>query len=276
MKINRVFLISFLLSILINTALFGFLFRFKPFETAKTVSVNISLEGDLKPTFNSKKGKERLLKKKNKKIDSSHKNRRGFPEKAERKPESKKKRKVYRRDLRKLKVKKENAPENSVKPENRVNQKVLSRVGKNGRPVKEEKREDTGKAGELVSKSKKKEEKSFHPFYEKTAEAVRGKSSTSKGSEVSRKEREDYLKLVLKEIERNKFYPLIARRMGIEGRVKLRVVIGRGGELLSVSVISADSKVLKRAAVKTLKRCHFLPPPGGKFETELTIHYKLR
>ena len=102
------------------------------------------------------------------------------------------------------------------------------------------------------------------------------KTKESGDSKAVQKEREDYLKLVLREIERNKFYPLIARRMGIEGRVKLKIVIGKGGELLSVLVLLSDSSVLKRAAVKTLKRCHFPPPPGGKFETELTIRYKLR
>jgi len=102
------------------------------------------------------------------------------------------------------------------------------------------------------------------------------RAKESRESKVAEKEREDYLKLVLREVERNKFYPLIARRMGIEGRVKLKIVIGKEGELLSVSVLSSDSPVLKKAAVKTLKKCHFPPPPGGKFETELTIHYKLR
>ncbi len=93
---------------------------------------------------------------------------------------------------------------------------------------------------------------------------------------ADKKDRENYLRFVLQEVEKNKFYPLIARRMGIEGRVKLKIVIGSKGELLSVSVLSSDSEILKKAAVKTLKKCHFLPPPRGKFETDLTIRYKLK
>ncbi len=293
MRIDRVFLVSFLASLLINTALFGFLFRFKPPETVKTISVNISLEEDLKPTLSPERGKEKLLRKKSEKTDSSHKNRHSFPKKIEREPESKKKFKIHRRELRKSRVKRENTFENPIKSENRVNQrenfqKVLSGVGRNSRPVKEEKG-DAKKASELESESGNKEKGSSPPLHKEETAGEKTENSNSGGmagasqearengnNRAGKKESEDYLKLIIREVEKNKFYPLIARRMGIEGKVKLKIVIGKGGELLSVSVLSSDSEILKRAAVKTLKKCHFPPPPGGKFETELTIHYKLK
>ena len=286
MKIDRVFLLSFLASLLINTALLGFLFRFKPPETVKTVSVNISLEKDLKSSSGSKrKEKEPLLRGKNENVDSSPRSQREIEKKE---IKTVKKRGIHVEKNRNVADRKKAAFRSSVKFENRVEQKGSFKIRKISSLVKGKKIKNTEKARELENKSgnKKKEKGNSILLHGKEAKAGRKKSSLLGSSEeapseseensVGEKESKDYLKLVLQEVEKNKFYPLIARRMGIEGKVKLKIVIGKCGELLSVSVLSSDSEILKRAAVKTLKKCHFPPPPGGKFETELTIHYKLK
>ncbi len=145
---------------------------------------------------------------------------------------------------------------------NNSNVRARLKEGKGSSPLLHREQTPVEKAGNMVSGS---------PI----SGGLAGAPQEVKKNKLGQKERENYLRFVLQEVEKNKFYPLIARRMGIEGRVKLKIVIGSKGELLSVSFLSSDSEILKKAAVKTLKKCHFPPPPRGKFETDLTIRYKL-
>jgi protein TonB len=90
-----------------------------------------------------------------------------------------------------------------------------------------------------------------------------------------------YILKVVKEIEEKKFYPALARRMGIEGSVKVRLEIRKNGKLAGASIVSSSgSNLLDRASLKLLKRCRFppLPPdyPGTTFSTEVKISYRLR
>ena len=305
MELRKTSLVSLLISFLLNLAVFGFLIRFKPVRPEKSSVITVSLEEipskqPLK-TENSS-GKVSSHKSSCGKSSIRKEKRSVFRNKS---VESARRVKLHKQTKRRIKHKRETekvTPQESVKETKRLNrQKALKPEEKNqNRPVvkksfsgiteKSLKPESFYKAEEPLER----EGGSFLPLHrektavEKTERTVsrnlasggvagapqRAKESREK--KAAQKEREDYLKLVLQEIEKNKFYPLIARRMGIEGRVRLKVVIGKGGELLSVSVLSSDSSVLEKAAVKTLKRCHFPPPPGGKFETELTIRYKLR
>jgi protein TonB len=94
-------------------------------------------------------------------------------------------------------------------------------------------------------------------------------------------ERKKYISMLIAEIERRKFYPPIARRMGIEGVVRVKITLDRKGKLKEVKVTSSSgSKILDRATVKLMKRCHFppLPPEYGKekFSVEIPIRYTLK
>ncbi|RUM42715.1 MAG: hypothetical protein DSY35_04860 [Desulfurobacterium sp.] len=93
--------------------------------------------------------------------------------------------------------------------------------------------------------------------------------------------REKYISLLVAEIERRKFYPPIARRMGIEGIVKVKITLDRTGKLKEVKVVSSSgSKILDRATVKLMKKCRFPPLPpeynGEEFSVEVPIRYTLR
>jgi len=295
MELRKTSLVSLLISFLLNFAVFGFLIRFKPVRPEKSSAVTVSLEEiPSKQPLKTEKSSEKV---------GSHKSSCG------KSSAYKEKRSVFRKKSvetrRRIKHKRETKkviPQEGVKETKRLNrQRALKPEEENkNRPAVRKSFSDNTEKG-LKPKSFYKAEEALKREGGSSLPLHRGKTAVEKAeSEVLRslasggvagapqrakesrkrkaaqKEREDYLKLVLQEIEKNKFYPLIARRMGIEGRVKLKIVIGKGGELLSVSVLSSDSSVLKRAAVKTLKKCHFPPPPGGKFETELTIRYKLR
>jgi len=304
MELRKTFLVSLLISFLLNLAVFGFLIRFKPVRPKKSSVITVSLEEiPSKQPLKTEKpsGKVSSHKSSCGKSSAYKEERSVFRKKT---VENVKRVKSHKQTKRRIKHKRETekvTPQESVKETKRLNrQKALKpeektqnrpavRKSFSGITEKSLKPESFYKAEEAL----KREGGSSLPLHrgktavEKTeSEVLRSlasgglagapqKTKESGDSKAAQKEREDYLKLVLQEIEKNKFYPLIARRMGIEGRVKLKIVIGKGGELLSVSVLSSDSSVLKRTAVKTLKKCHFPPPPGGKFETELTIRYRL-
>jgi len=303
MELRKTFLISLLISFLLNLAVFGFLIRFKPVRPEKSSVITVSLEEI--PSKQPLKTENSLGKIGSHKSScgksSAYKEERSVFRK--RSVENARRVRLHRQTRRRIKHKRETekvTPQESVKETKRLNrQKALKPEEKNqNRPaVRKSFLSKTEKGLKLKSFYKTEEPlkreggsslRRGKAAVEKTeSEVLRSlasggvvgapqKTKESREKKAAQKEREDYLKLVLQEIEKNKFYPLIARRMGIEGRVKLKIVIGKGGELLSVLVLSSDSSVLKRAAVKTLKRCHFPPPPGGKFETELTIRYKLR
>jgi protein TonB len=110
------------------------------------------------------------------------------------------------------------------------------------------------------------------------------KGETEKGKTVvSKKEfnRENYISLIVREIERRKFYPPLARRLGMEGKVVVRIVVDRGGKLKEVSVVkSSGNKILDRAALKLIEKCNFPPLPPeyqkGVFDVEVPIRYELR
>ena len=54
-------------------------------------------------------------------------------------------------------------------------------------------------------------------------------------------------------------YPLIARRLGKEGRVLLRLTIDERGNLLNVEVIEGPGYGLTEAAVEAVKKSTFTP-----------------
>jgi len=110
-------------------------------------------------------------------------------------------------------------------------------------------------------------------------EAEKGKTVVS--TNKNEFDRESYVSLIIQEIERKKFYPPLARRFGIEGKVVVRIVVDREGKLKEVSVVkSSGNKILDRAASKLMKKCDFppLPPEYQKevFDVEVPIRYELK
>ncbi|TCK03436.1 energy transducer TonB [Phorcysia thermohydrogeniphila] len=140
--------------------------------------------------------------------------------------------------------------------------------------------------GTQKTEEKRKLQKSPHQESPIEGEKEREKPSVKRSSRTShavKKEfnREKYISMLVAEIERRKFYPPIARRMGIEGVVKVRITLDRSGKLREVRVTSSSgSKILDRAAVKLMKKCQFppLPPEYDKreFSVEIPIRYTLK
>jgi len=290
---RRVFFVSFVLSLILNAVVFGYLFRFKPVKPEGEKLIDLSFEAiELKGSnLDKQKASEETVKEGKRSFQKNQKEkipkRERIFTKVSRVKKSRKKteKERSRKEKGRLEKRKEVKQIEREKPKESPLPSKSSEIKKSSTPVssqKEKRREENLKrpvasgtqkvqmpSGSSLAKSSLRTDNS--------SESVGGQNVRQKSAEKGSKEesRENYLKLLLAEIEKNKFYPLIARKMGIEGKVKLKVVVGSRGELLSVKVLSSDSSILERAAVKTLKRCHFPPPPNGKFETELTIRYKL-
>lgn len=85
----------------------------------------------------------------------------------------------------------------------------------------------------------------------------------------------------LEKIQNCIVFPEIAQRAGIEGRVIVRVLIGKEGELKRYSIQKSDNEILNEAAIQGVK-CHgnFIPAiQKGKpilCWISIPIHFKLR
>jgi protein TonB len=104
---------------------------------------------------------------------------------------------------------------------------------------------------------------------------------TSTSTKENKREKEEYLKLIIAELEKHKKYPLIARRLGIEGTVTVEFVVKKDGSLKYVKIVSSSgNSILDSAAKKLVKACHFPPLPADfkedSFKVKIPIHYKLQ
>jgi len=90
----------------------------------------------------------------------------------------------------------------------------------------------------------------------------------------------DYLSAVRGMVENNREYPAMARQMGLQGTVTVRVSILGDGSVGAVAVdVSSGHKALDKAAVSAVKRsAPFKAPTGfglGEVTVEIPIVYRL-
>lgn len=83
---------------------------------------------------------------------------------------------------------------------------------------------------------------------------------------------EDYFEMVRLRIEGAKRYPEEAQQSGIEGRVRLEIVITSTGDISSLSIIRGSGKaVLDKAAKEAVICAAPFPSPQGIFDGPLTF-----
>ncbi len=74
---------------------------------------------------------------------------------------------------------------------------------------------------------------------------------------------QDYLALVMQQVERHKNYPRVARRRGLEGSVQIRFLIAPDGSVRALNLEGGHS-LLRAAARKAVENAMpFPPPPPG-------------
>lgn len=90
-----------------------------------------------------------------------------------------------------------------------------------------------------------------------------------------RLEKMRYMNEVLAHIEHHKWYPKIARRMGIEGTVKVRFNIHADGSAHDL-LIEHGPEALIAAARKTVERSLPLPQPPEQVDCPLACEFRMR
>ncbi len=229
--------------------------------------------------------------------------RKGIPKKEVKKREKKEK-KTIQKQIKKKTVKrnKKQKPLKEIKPQERlVKQKTIKKEEKKP-PLKKtvEKKEIKKEipSENLVKKKKKVEipkievSKEIEDILDKEIKipedmfGLRGKkekTKIAKDEKTTKKEKkvvEDYLKYIKQEFEKNKFYPLRARKLGIEGTVIIRFTVLPDGtiDMSTVEIVYSDSPILSYGAKRIFEKIRKIPkkPPGEKKLTvEIPIEYIL-
>ena len=92
-------------------------------------------------------------------------------------------------------------------------------------------------------------------FPKKIKKAVRGHKNLKK-REVNRDNiLKNYLYSIRKKIEKNKNYPIIARKMGLEGITCVEFALDKVGRVISIKILkTSGTKILDRAAITSIKQ----------------------
>ncbi|NLO19929.1 MAG: energy transducer TonB [Ignavibacteria bacterium] len=84
----------------------------------------------------------------------------------------------------------------------------------------------------------------------------------------------------LAELQKRVVYPDMARQLGIEGRVVIRVYVDKTGKPLRTEVLSTDSDMLNKAAIDAIMKTTFTPAIQNKQAigcwVSIPISFKLR
>lgn len=111
-------------------------------------------------------------------------------------------------------------------------------------------------------------------------DGVSGEKSGGQGSSSRALEQTRYLKehfVYIKDlVQKQVYYPVIARNMGWEGRVVVSFMISHDGTAKEVKVIeSRSAEVLNRSAVEAVKRTSPFPRPPAEAQIVLPIEFRL-
>jgi protein TonB len=86
--------------------------------------------------------------------------------------------------------------------------------------------------------------------------------------------REKYLAKLLAKIEAKKFYPTIARRRNLEGKVEVSFNLSCDGKVSKLTITGSHS-LLRKAAGKAIDAAQPLPQPPTQVECPMPVHYAM-
>ncbi len=87
-------------------------------------------------------------------------------------------------------------------------------------------------------------------------------------------EKNDSLKMILSKISSAKYYPLIAKKRGLQGDALLRFELKTDGALEKVTIIkSSGSSILDKTAVNTVKKAAPFPYINGSIDIVLSYQF---
>jgi len=89
--------------------------------------------------------------------------------------------------------------------------------------------------------------------------------------------RESNYKNIQKNIQKNLYYPDIARKMGWEGDVLLTFTVCKNGKIEEIEISkSSGYKILDKSAVRVIEKISPLPKTPEKIILQIPIYYKLK
>ncbi len=150
-------------------------------------------------------------------------------------------------------------------PKNKIQEKIV----KTKKTVKEPKivKKEIKKTDTKIVANQVKKEKSLT---KKTLTQIDTKQLTIKQNK--------YYTKIKQTIDKNKSYPKIAIRRGIQGEVKIQFTISKNGELLSYKILNGK-KIFLASISEAIKNSFPLIPPKDIFtsnlDLKLTLNYKL-
>lgn len=106
-------------------------------------------------------------------------------------------------------------------------------------------------------------------------------SVSEQSKDTTKKLEEEYLEEHLQKIvtllQKNLYYPRMARERAIVGEVVVRFLIQENGEVQDIEIISSKSEVLSKAAMKTIESLSgIFPKPKENLLLQLPINYSLK
>jgi protein TonB len=149
--------------------------------------------------------------------------------------------------------------------------KVVKKEPIKKKPVKKIVKKKTKKP---TKKLAKKQRKSNPKRAKKSIITKKSKSSSKKLAQ----KRNLYYATLKRKINRNKSYPRVAKRRGMQGSVKVKFTLSSGGSLKNIIIVSGP-KVFHNATRSAIKRSLPYAPPKGVFKKSISltinVDYKL-
>ena len=153
-------------------------------------------------------------------------------------------------------------------------------VKKKPEPKKEEivKKETSKKIEKVVKKPEAKLDKKIAKQQIKQQHVPVKQNKPSIDQELINAKKNNYFKTIKESISKNKTYPNIAVRRGIQGDVKISFTISKEGELIAFKIIEGK-KVFKKSIQSAIEKTFPIKPPKDIFLSNtdlfLTIAYRL-
>jgi len=103
------------------------------------------------------------------------------------------------------------------------------------------------------------------------------KSIEAKKVNLEAKYMDENIKKIIELLKENLYYPRSARKRGIVGEVIVKFKLNKDSSIDDIEIISSNSKILSRSAIKTIKNLSFLfPKPKRELLLQVPINYNLK
>ena len=182
--------------------------------------------------------------------------------------------KVHRITLSAVVIKKPIPPKPKVEPiilppdpEPIIEQKVVEKPKPKPKPKKKKKKTKKKRVKKPVVKPKVEEIIEPEPIPVPIVEQVVAPVVTVNTASIIDK----YTSEIRRKIQRNLYYPKMAKRMRMQDIVRVRFRVLKNGSITNITVLNKPKKLLKNGAIKTLKSLSLRPIPSEVGEEYLDI-----